>query len=78
MYKADFLSFLNLVRANILYILEGANGGTEFSVNYYFLANSQLTTSFGWLLTFTFLQRILFRQNITRLFILSARQSLLE
>ena len=47
MYKADFLPFLNLVRANILYILEGANGGTEFSVNYYFLANSQLTTSFG-------------------------------
>ena len=28
-----------------------------------FLANSQLTTNFGQLLTFTFLQRILFRHN---------------
>ena len=54
---------------------EGANGGTQFSVNYYFsakyqlttvtifLANSQLTTNFGQLLTFTLLQRILFRYN---------------
>ena len=52
---------------------EGANGGTQFSVNYYFsakyqlttifLANSQLTTNFGQLLTFTLLQRILFRHN---------------
>ena len=40
------------------------NGGTQFSVNYYFfLSNSQLTTNFGWLLIFTFLQRILFRHN---------------
>ena len=39
------------------YYFEGANGGTQFSVNYYFfgqisvnyyfLANSQLTTNFG-------------------------------
>ena len=40
------------------------NGGTQFSVNYYFFSSSsQLTTNFGWLLTFTFLQRILFRHN---------------
>ena len=43
--------------ALIQYSEEGANGGTQFSVynyffgqisvNYYFLANSQLTTNFG-------------------------------
>ena len=43
---------------------EGANGGTQISVNYYFFgqisvnyffsANSQLTANFGELLTFTF------------------------
>ena len=53
---------------------EGANGGTQFSDNYYFfgqilvnytifLANSQLTTYFGWLLAFIFPQRILFLHN---------------
>ena len=26
---------------------EGANGGTKFPVNYYFLTNSQLSTNFG-------------------------------
>ena len=40
---------------------------TIFSAKYQlttiFLANSQLTTNFGQLLTFTFLQRILFRHN---------------
>ena len=55
-------------------LVEGANGGTQFSVNCYFsgqisvnytivLANSQLTTNFGLLITFTFMQRILFRHN---------------
>ena len=52
---------------------EGANGGTQLSVNSnfsakyqlttIFLANSQLTTNFGQLLTFTFLQQILFCHN---------------
>ena len=40
---------------------------TIFSAKYQlttiFLANSQLTTNFGQLLTFTFLQRTLFRHN---------------
>ena len=40
---------------------------TIFSAKYQlttiFFAKSQLTTNFGWLLTFTFLQRILFRHN---------------
>ena len=42
---------------------------TIFSAKYQlttiFLANSQLTTNFGQLLTFTFLQRILFDHNPT-------------
>ena len=55
-------------------LVEGANRGTQFSVNCYFsgqisvnytivLTNSQLTTNFGLLITFTFMQRILFRHN---------------
>ena len=55
-------------------LVEGANGGTQFSVNCYFsgqisvnysivLASSQLTTNYGLLITFTFLQQILFRHN---------------
>ena len=36
----------------------------KYQLTTIFLANSQLTTNFGYLLTFTFLQRILFRHNV--------------
>ena len=35
----------------------------KYQLTTIFLANSQLTTNFGYLLNFTFLQRILFRHN---------------
>ena len=35
----------------------------KYQLTTIFLPNSQLTTKFGLLLTFTFLQRILFRHN---------------
>ena len=40
-----------------------ANFSAKYQLTTIFWANSQLTTNFGWLLTFTFLQRILFRYN---------------
>ena len=54
---------------------------TNFSAKYELTtilgANSQLTTKRGWLLAFTFLQRILFRHNPIQIFFAAARQLLL-